>query len=79
MYQLTVTSEPPACTYTFNQQFTLIEATNPFPPTSGVVPQFINAVLVDADQMVAFAGDNVHRYDRATQTWTDHGLATCFS
>ena len=58
----------------FNQ-----EPTNPFPPTSGVVPLFINALMVDADQMVAFAGENVHHYDRATGTWTDHGTATCFA
>ena len=56
-----------------------MEPTNPFPPTSGVVPLLINALMVNANQMVVFAGENEHHYDRATGTWTDHGLATCFT
>ena len=54
-----------------------MEPTNPFPPTSGVVPLFINALWVDTNVLYAFSGDNVYEYDHSVGAWTDDGLAPC--
>ena len=54
-----------------------MEPNTPFAPTSGLAPQLIDALLVDADQVIAFAGDHLHRYDRSAQEWIDHGVVAC--
>ena len=75
MFSVSTTSDP--FLYTFMSMSLLTDPASPFPHHAGQVPENIHAMFLDDLQLLAFAGDNIHRYDRQTGEWTDHGVYTC--
>ena len=80
MYELSVSDEPPTCSYTLLLSYTLTQnvPTHSFSSVSGssTAPTGIDTFMITADLLRAVVGDMIHDYNRTTQEWKSQGAIT---